>query len=94
MHLLFIVPTEGLSVIYKPCYNYIFFLTMNSGIYVMFLMLMLTMMDSAPVGPVEQYFDDYGKTAEDVDYDYAIEEPDLKDDKEVNYRYNYNFWWE
>ena len=58
----------------------------------MFLMLIVTMMDSAPVGPVEQYDDDYGKTAEDVDY--AIEEPDLKDDKEVNYRYNYNFWWE
>ena len=59
----------------------------------MFLMLMVAMMDSAPVGPVEQYFDDYGKTAEDVDYE--IEEHDLKDDKEVNYRYNFiNFWWE
>ena len=56
-------------------------------------MLMVEMMDSAPVGPVEQYFDDYGKTAEDVDYE--IEEHDLKDGKEVNYRYNFiNFWWE
>ena len=93
MHLLFIVPTQGLSVIYKPCYNYSFFLTMNSGIYVMFLMLMLTMMDSAPVGPVEQYFDDYGKTAEAVDYDFK--ELDFKNDEEDNYRDNIiNFWWE
>jgi hypothetical protein len=27
----------------------------------MFLMLMEAMMDFVPVGPVEQYFDDYGK---------------------------------
>ena len=58
---------------------YRFFFTMKAIICIMFLMLMVTMMDSAPVGPVEQYDDDYGKTAEDVDHDY---------------RYNYNFWWE
>ena len=59
----------------------------------MFLMLMVTMMDSAPVGPVEQYDDDYGKTAKA--FDYEIEEQDLKDDEDINYKYNFiNFWWE
>jgi hypothetical protein len=52
---------------------------MNAAICVMCLILLATLTEAAPVGPVEQYADEYGKTAEAIDYE--MEEPDMKDDK-------------